>query len=185
MYKNEINLKYIPNCEGEDTIFGKKFVKNNFDNISFIINGKKSRLVSECYLKEGENNITLCIKKKLTNLSYMFYSCQALSNLDELKYLNTENVTDFSHMFSSLFNSYNKILDLKPLENLDVSKATKLRYTFSGLDNLKDLKPIQNWNVSKCEDFTGLFQGCNKLSDLTHIYQMELFLCKCLKDVSH
>ena len=169
IYKKEINLKYIPKYEGQVNIFGEEFVKNNFDNISLIINGQKSSLVSKCHLKEGENNVTLCIKNKLTNLSCMFSNCEALSNIDELQFLNTENVTDFSFMFSGLYNDYNKKLDFKPLENLDVSKATKLRYTFSLSVNLRDLKPLRNWNVSKCEDFTGLFQSCSNITDLIYI----------------
>jgi hypothetical protein len=80
-------------------IFGYKFVQNNINNINLIINGNKSPLVQEYNLKEGENNITLCIKNKLTNLSDMFTHCKTLYNIDELKYLNTEDVIDFSGMF--------------------------------------------------------------------------------------
>ena len=50
--------------EGNENIFGSNFVENNADNLSLIINGKKSKLVAEYNLKKGENNIALCIKNK-------------------------------------------------------------------------------------------------------------------------
>ena len=31
----------------------------------------------------------------------MFYECFSLKNFEELKYLNTENVSDFSYIFSA------------------------------------------------------------------------------------
>ena len=95
-YKNKINLKYITEKEGNQRIFGYQFVKNNTNNISLIINGKESKLVAEYDLNKGENNITLCVKNKLTNLSGMFAFCETIYNIDELKYLNTEDVIDFS-----------------------------------------------------------------------------------------
>ena len=71
--------------KGNQQIFGYQFVKNNINNISLIINGKESKLVAEYDLNKGENNITLCIKNKLTNLSDMFAFCKTLYNIDELK----------------------------------------------------------------------------------------------------
>ena len=109
-YKNEIKLKYLTEKEGNYRIFGKQFVENNINNISLIINGKKSPLVDEYYLKEGKNDVKICIKNTLTNLRCMFSYCKTLNDIDELKYLNTENVTDFSSMFY-----YTKISNIKAL----------------------------------------------------------------------
>jgi len=111
--------------EGNENIFGSDFVENNADNLSLIINGKKSKLVAEYNLKKGENNITLCIKNKLTNLSDMFSYCKTLYNIDELKYLDTEDVIDFSGMFQ-----YSKISNIKALENWDTSKSESLTLCF-------------------------------------------------------
>ena len=127
IHKNEINLKYMTEEEGEKTIFGSSFVENNKDNISLIINGKESELVSESYLKEGENNITIRIKNTLTNLSEMFCFCESLYNIEELKYLNTGNVTDFSAMFE-----YCKISNINALENWDTSKSETFKSMFVG-----------------------------------------------------
>ena len=38
----------------------------------------------------------MIIKNKLTNLEFMFYDCISLENIDELKYLDTKNVNNFS-----------------------------------------------------------------------------------------
>ena len=62
--REKINLKY--ECEGGyQRIFGESFVKINKENIKLIINGEKIDLIDIYELKEGENNITMIIKKKL------------------------------------------------------------------------------------------------------------------------
>ena len=90
-----------------NNIFGSKFVENNKDNITLIINGKESKLINEYNLNIGRNDIQMIIKNKLTNLEYMFYECESLSNIYELKYIDTKNIKNFSWIFygcSSLSN---------------------------------------------------------------------------------
>ena len=160
-YKNEINLKYLTEKEGKQKIFGDDFVKNNINNISLIINGNKSPLVREYDLKKGENNVKICIKNMLTNLSYMFYFCEALYNMNELKYLNTNNITDFSWMFANC-----KISNIKPLENWDTSKSKTFSYMFYNCKLVTNIKAVKNWDVSRCKDFSCMLRGCN-ISDIT------------------
>ena len=73
-YRKTINLVY--NKKNEDwksnILFGSDFVKNNKDNISLIINGKKSELIKEYNLQKGRNNIQMIINNQLTNLESMF-----------------------------------------------------------------------------------------------------------------
>ena len=64
-YKNEINLIYNTEKEGDYQIFGDEFVKNNINNIELNINDDKSELVNKYKLKKGDNNIKMIIKKKL------------------------------------------------------------------------------------------------------------------------
>ena len=156
IYKNEINLKYLTKKGGIKKIFGKKFVENNANNISLVINGEKSKLVEQYDLKEGENNITMCIKNTLTDLSSMFKLCKTLSNIDELKYLNTENVTNFSEMFRAC-----KISNIKSLENWNTSKSKSFNSMFEECELITNIKPLKNWNVSKCKNFSDMFSGCN------------------------
>ena len=78
-YKNEINLIYLVESENNKEIFGDHFIDNNKDNIELIINGIKYKLDDDYELKQGENIITLIIKKQLTDLSNMF--CLNIVNL--------------------------------------------------------------------------------------------------------
>ena len=61
----------------------------NKDNIELNINGNKSNLINKYKLKKGDNNIKIIIKNKITDLEYMFYNCNKLKDINELKYLNT------------------------------------------------------------------------------------------------
>ena len=161
-YKNEINIIYKTNKEGEENIFGENFVKNNKNNIELIINGNKNELISRYKLKEGENNIKIRIKNKITHLEYMFYECKSLKNIEELEYLDTKDINDFSSMFygcSSL--SY-----LKGLENWNVSNGNDFSYMFYRCSSLSELKELENWNVSNGIFFSCMFQQCSSLSDL-------------------
>ena len=188
VYKNEINIKYKVGLQGKYKIFGDFFVDYNSNNLSLIINGTKSPLVSEYNLNKGENNVTLCIKNKLKNISHMFYSCKNIHNIDELKYLDTGEITDFSHMFAKsnisdikplekwntskvkslcgMFDSCDLLTNIKPLENWDVSACTDISYIFQYCSNLSDIKPLEKWNVSSCTDFSYMFQYCTFLSDI-------------------
>ena len=96
-YKNEINLIYNNNEDIETRIFGEDFVKNNINNIELMINNKKIKLIKEYELNKGENKIKMIIKNKLTNLECMFANCHSLYNINDLKYLNTKDITNFSY----------------------------------------------------------------------------------------
>ena len=187
-HKNEINLIYKCENEGNETIFDDCFVKKNKDNIRLIINGKHSPLVSNWRLKKGENNITICIKNKLRDLTRMFYFCKSLYNIEELKYLNTEDVISFQQMFSSC-----NISDLKPLENWNTSKSENFFQMFLGLKFLTNVDALKNWNVSNCKNFDGMFNSCKNLTNIkglenwnvsSGINFSDLFqFCENLKDI--
>ena len=126
-------------------IFGENFVKNNKEKIELVINGIKNKLVKKYKLKRGENNIQIIVKDKLINLKDMFKGCRILKNIDELKYLDTKDITDFSHMFDGC----SSLSDIKSLENWNVSNGTNFSYMFSSCSFLSDIKSLEKWNVSK------------------------------------
>ena len=175
-YKNEINLIYYSEKEEAKNIFGRGFVDNNKDNIELKINGIKNCLIDKYKLKKGDNIITLLLKKDLTNLSYMFKNCYSLKNIEELKFLNTSNVKDFSHMFSnhkmeksSLFNSkeqYILLSDINPLKNWNVSKGISFDSMFRECSILSDIKALEKWDVSNCENFSNMFCSCDALTNI-------------------
>ena len=162
-YINTITLIYVTESKGNYDILGKKFVDNNENNIDLIINGKKNILTNNYELKEGKNIISLLIKKKLTNLSYMFICCKSLNDISELRNLDVKDVTIFGNMFfecSSLSN-------IKPLENWNVSNGKDFSFLFFGCTSLSDIKPLENWNISNGNNFQSMFHGCTSLSDIT------------------
>jgi len=163
-YKNEINLKYMAEKDGIQNIFHEYFVENNKDNINLIINKNKLPLVNKYNLKKGKNDITICINKKLTNLSYMFYFCKSLYNIEELKYLNTEDVTDFSFMFGN-----SEISDIKPLKRWITNKAETFCNMFSGCKSLTNINVLKNWNVGNCKTFSGMFDNCENLININSL----------------
>ena len=115
LYKNKINIRLNVQSKGNYNIFGQDFVKNNKDNINLMINGKPSFLVTTYELNEGDNMISISvnIKKTIINLSYMFYMCESLKDINELKYLNVDKVLDISYMFFGC----SRLSDINPLKH--------------------------------------------------------------------
>ena len=170
-YRNEINLIYFANDNSKYNIFGYKFVKNNNNNIELIINGENYELVAKYILKKGKNIITLLIKNKLTNLSYMFYECYNLKDISKLKYLNVNEIKDFSYMFLKC----SSLSDIKPLQNWNVSNCNNFSGMFMECSSLSDVTPLQNWNVSNGKEFYGMFAGCLSLSDTKPLQNWKYF----------
>ena len=187
--KKEINLLYYSINGGKEKIFGKTFVENNRDNIDIIINGNKEALIDEYLLKKGDNNIELKLKNELNKIEEMFYGCKTLKNIDDLKYLNTSKIKDFSciffgcvsleninslenwdvskgNNFQGVFAECQNILNLKPLEKWKVSNGTNFKNMFYNCKSLDTLIPLNNWNVSKNGNFSYMFSGCSSLKDL-------------------
>ena len=162
-FRNIITLIYEKNIKNKtNQIFGSKFVKSNEDNISLIINGKESKLVEKYDLKVGVNTIQMKIKNKLKNLNNMFAWVDSLKNIDELKYLDTSEVTDFSFMFSNCIS----LSDIKGLENWNVSNGKKFESMFSYCSSLSNLNEIENWDVSNGINFVGMFSNCRALTNI-------------------
>ena len=162
IYTKEIKLIYYAYSKGNYDIFGKDFLLNNRNNLELFINGINNTLVGNYELKEGDNIISIKLKNKLINLSYMFYRCESLRNINDLKYLDVKEVKDFSYMFFGC----SLLSDLTPLKNWVVSNANNFQSMFSGCSSLFDLKPLQYWEVSKVKNFNSMFSGCTLISDI-------------------
>ena len=162
-----------------NNIFGSNFVKNNINNIQIIIKDKLYPLMDKYTLNEGKNYIKIKILKKLTTLEDMFSQCISLKNIDELKYLDTKEVNNFSGVFygcSSLSN-------INALQNWNVSKGNDFSAMFFGCSSLSDLTPLQNWDVSNGTNFSYMFCGCSAISNINAIQNTNIFSTM-LKDCS-
>ena len=123
---NGINLVYECDKVGDENVFGEHFVRNNKDNISLVVNGFPPDLYKKMNLRRGQNKIRLIIKNEIENLSYMFYDCKNLKNIDELKYLNTSKCYNFSYMFYGC----SSLNDIKSIENWNVSNGNNFSLCF-------------------------------------------------------
>ena len=126
--ENNLELVYYSKLGGAAKLFGTEFVNFNRNNIELTINNenKKHKIIDTFYLSKGENKIKIFIKAKLSNLSYMFYNCNSLKNISELRYLDTSEVKNFSYLFWGC----SSLTDISPLYYWDVSKGEDFSYAF-------------------------------------------------------
>ena len=97
--------------------------------------------------------------KNVTEMAYMFTTCLSLTNLD-LSNFNTSKVTDMNMMF------YNCIrLNHLNVCNFDTSNVTNMDYMFIGCSNLTSLD-VSNFETSNVTTMVGMFSGCRGLTTL-------------------
>ena len=199
-YKNKINLIYFTKSKGIYTIFGPYFVKTNSDNIELIINNKLNKLIVNAELNEGENVVTLIIKKKLTNLCSMFYNCNSLKDITELKYLDVRYISNFSRVFfgcssltnikslknwvvsngidfSDMFHRCSSLKDINSLENWDISNGKYFSGMFSECLSLLEVESLLNWNISNANDLSYFFRGCISLINIESLRNWDVSEC--------
>ena len=103
-------------CEYIESIYFKKFYRNNVTNMEAMFNGCSS-------LKEL--NISNFNTNNVTNMRYMFYGCSSLKELN-LSNFNTNNVTDMEGMFSKC----STIKELN-ISNFNTNNVTDMKGMFS------------------------------------------------------
>ena len=95
----------------------------------------------------------------VTNMNYMFSSCDRLANLD-LSSFNTSNVTNMI----SMFNDCVKLTTLD-LTNFDTSKVTSMGNMFYNCQKLTTLD-LTNFDTSKVTNMGSMFNNCLSLTTL-------------------
>ena len=95
----------------------------------------------------------------VTDMSYMFYSCQELSSLD-LTNFNTANVTDMGNMFEGC--SALTSLDLTNFNTANVENMSSMFYDCSALKSLD----LTNFNTANVTYMSNMFYNCQNLSKL-------------------
>ena len=91
------------------------------------------------------------------NMSGMFYNCSSLTELD-VSGFDTQNVTTMSLMFdrcSGLTNLY--------LVNFDTRNVSKMHCMFEDCTNLTTITVGVNWNTTNVESSDNMFYGCTSI----------------------
>ena len=105
---------------------------------------------------EGMSNL---ITDKVTDMSYMFSDCSALTSLDVSNF-NTANVTDMGGMFE-----YCESLKALDLSNFNTANVTDMSYMFDGSSALTSLN-VSNFDTGNVTDMYCMFRDCSSLKSL-------------------
>ena len=107
--------------------------------------------------------------EQVRDMSYMFYSCSALTSLD-LSNFNTAKVRDMSYMFNGC-----SALSSLDLSNFNTAIVTNMSYMFFNCANLSSLD-LSNFNTAIVSDMSLMFGSCSTLSslDLSNFYTKEV-----------
>ena len=132
-------------------------------------------------LNEGENlpnwyrtdfygNNSLSIKKVVFDASFAnarptscyrwFFNCKYLTTIEGIEYLNTENVTNMSWMFSEC-----SALTTLDVSNFDTKNVMEMSYMFGSCTKLKTLD-VSSFNTQNVTDMNWMFSYCSALTTL-------------------
>ena len=104
--------------------------------------------------------------EQVTDMNYMFYGCSKLTSLDVTKF-NTANVTNMSYMFESC-----SALSSLDLSNFNTAIVTDMSYMFYGCSALSSLD-LSNFYTKEVGNMVCMFSGCSALKT---IYASEKFV---------
>ena len=117
--------------------------------------------------------------ENLTDMSYMFYRCKALTTLDVSKF-DTKNVTNMRCMF---FNC--SALTTLDVSNFDTKNVTDMSSMFSDCKALTTLD-VSNFDTQNVTDMNGMFCNCKALTtldvsnfDTKNVTNMNGMFCDC------
>ena len=95
--------------------------------------------------------------QNVTDMSYMFYSCERLTSLDVSNF-NTQNVTDMSYMFS-----WCEGLNSLDLSKFDTQNVEYMNNMFWSSSALKTIYVSDKFVTTKVSYGTDMFSGCTSL----------------------
>ena len=105
---------------------------------------------------EGIRNLNT---EKVTNMRGMFYDCSALTSLDVSNF-NTQNVTNMESMFDGCWR-----LTSLDLSNFNTEKVTNMNHMFYYCMALTSLD-VSKFNTQNVTDMSLMFYGCSALTSL-------------------
>ena len=114
---------------------------------------------NECSNLTSINNIENLNTANVTSMSYMFYGCSSLTELNLSNFI-TANVKDMSSMFSHC----QKLTSLN-LSNFNTANVTTMKGMFIGCSSLESLD-LLNFNTDNVARMGDMFNGCSGLTSL-------------------
>ena len=114
-------------------------------------------------------------KARPTTCYEWFDSRSSLKSITDLKYLNTEEVTDMNSMFNGCSG-----LGSLDLSTFNTEKVTSMFYMFNGCTALQKLD-LSSFNTKKVTEMNYMFQNCTALESLN----ISKFNTKSVTDMSH
>ena len=166
---------YVADYESSNnTLTFKKITSNNIESLDLnhavIVNkptvGKMSYLLGINSLDIKSVVFDKSFKTYApTSLNSFFGGLSNLKTIKDLKYLNTEQVTDMSYMF------FDCALTSLDLSNFNTAKVENMQSMFDGCQNLSSLD-LSNFNTAIVSNMRDMFFDCSALSslDLSNFY---------------
>ena len=182
---------FLDNAEGKDTEgvehFHDHLLELNDSNCKLYINDKEYKYQKFfSFSKIGTYKIKLVININLTDISFMFFNCDTITEIDLSKFC-TKNIFDMNSMFAGCINLKNIIFDkeicTKNVQNLsflfyhcikltqinllnfDTSNVTNMCNMFCGCEKLQEID-LSNFNTKKVTNMHQMFYSCSNLVEL-------------------
>ena len=168
---------YVADYESSNnTLTFKKITSNNIESLDLnhAVIVYDNRTVGDiCYfLGIDDSDIKSVVFDKSfntyapTSLKSFFEFLTGLETIKDLKYLNTENVTDMSRMFWACY-----ALTSLDLSNFNTTNVTNMREMFYNCKKLTSLD-LSNFTTTNVTNMGGMFSSCSALTslDLSNFY---------------
>lgn len=173
---------YVADYESSNnTLTFKKITSNNIESLDLnhAVIVYNNRTVGDiCYfLGIDDSDIKSVVFDKSfntyapTSLKSFFEFLTGLETIKDLKYLNTENVTDMSRMFWACY-----ALTSLDLSNFNTTNVTNMREMFYNCKKLTSLD-LSNFTTTNVTNMGGMFSSCSALTslDLSNFYTKEVW----------
>ena len=145
----------------EITSLNKLFYNTSLNNLTLNIDTRNVEDLSYIFAMTELEQINLINYNfsKVTNMSYSFYSCSSLINI-QISDIIFDNLKDISHIFQGC-ESLTKIDAL----NINTKRVKDMSYLFKDCISLNEVY-LKSFDTSNVIDMSYMFEGCNSLTIL-------------------
>ena len=151
------NDKYAKDEEDDYKYQNEKEIK---ENCEISINNNNIPFSYKYIFKiKGKYKIQYSFKNKITNMSYMFYNCKCLINLN-LSQFDSQSVIKMVSMFSICEN-----LTKINFSNFNTKKVDDMTHMFYDCNSLTNLN-LSNFNTQNVKNMWSMFQYCTALTNI-------------------